>query len=185
MRNPPVVQVVGYKNSGKTTLITKLIRHFKSESGWQIATIKHDHAQFELDHPGRDTWQHRQAGADLTMIQSCDQLGMTMQLGFTPSLEQLYHLVLQLGTFDLLLVEGFKDQGYPKLVLLRSEQDLELVERLSQILAVVVSQKLSVEDERMILNQGIEILQRDDEQAILRCLTSYLDRIRGKKDETV
>ena len=66
----PVISIVGGKsNSGKTTLLEKLIREAKRR-GWRVATLKHDGHGFEMDQPGKDTWRHAQAGADVVAISS-------------------------------------------------------------------------------------------------------------------
>ena len=62
-----IIQVVGYKNSGKTTLVSELVRTLTSE-GYRVGTLKHDAHDFEPDIPGKDTWQHRKAGAQVTAI---------------------------------------------------------------------------------------------------------------------
>ena len=66
----PVISVVGAgSNSGKTTLLEKIIREAKAR-GWRVATIKHDVHNFEMDQPGKDTWRFAQAGADIVAISS-------------------------------------------------------------------------------------------------------------------
>lgn len=185
MHNPPILQVVGYKNSGKTTLVRNMLRYLTSRCGWRIATIKHDHAQFELDHRGSDTWQHRQAGSALTLIHSPDQLGLTMRVEQAHSLQRLVDIIGLLGTYDAILVEGYKQEHFPKVVLLRSEHDLELIDRLSHILAVVVQHPLSDRAQRMIQDQGVRLFRRDQEADLLFDLLNYLQATRGDKNETL
>ncbi|MDF2834525.1 MAG: molybdopterin-guanine dinucleotide biosynthesis protein B-like protein, partial [Paenibacillus sp.] len=59
---PAVIQVVGYKNTGKTTIVCQLTSLLK-EAGYKVGTIKHDAHEFRMDHPGTDTWKHQQSGA--------------------------------------------------------------------------------------------------------------------------
>jgi len=71
----PVVSIVGKSNSGKTTLLEKLIPELKRR-GYRVATVKHDTHGFEIDRPGKDTWRLAQAGADAVVISSGDKLAL-------------------------------------------------------------------------------------------------------------
>lgn len=132
-----VLQIVGYKNSGKTTLLCKLVAHFSS-LGWKVATLKHDAHAFEMDRPHTDTWKHRQAGAWLTGITSPGETAWLRE-GET----QLEAMLVEAHGADLILVEGFKHAPYPKLVLLRTAADLDLLEQCSEVIAVY-SQELDM-----------------------------------------
>jgi len=126
-----VVQVVGYKNAGKTTLLERLIDCIAS-AGYCVGTVKHDAHQFEIDMPGTDTWRHRQAGSMTTVIASDTRAAFieerTMKLA--DILSRLHHL-------DVVLVEGFKHEAYPKIVLVRDHADEILIEQLEQVIAIV------------------------------------------------
>ena len=74
----PVISVVGRSNSGKTTLIVKLVKELKSR-GYKVATIKHSHHHFELDTEGKDSWLHTQAGADAVVVASQNMMGIMRQ----------------------------------------------------------------------------------------------------------
>lgn len=128
----PVVQIVGYKNSGKTTLVAALVRLLKAE-GYRVGTAKHDAHDFTMDHPGTDTWEHQEAGADVTAISSSSRTAVLSNQSAT--LEQLLAHMLHL---DIVLVEGFKQEQYPKLVLIRRADDLPLLDQLHNIRAIVV-----------------------------------------------
>jgi len=122
IRTPLIVQVVGYKNTGKTTLVCKLVERFKAD-GLAVATIKHDAHDFQMDHPGTDTWKQQQAGADMTAISSPYR---TAWLSASPL--PLDELIARMAGADVILIEGFKDAPYPKLVLLKQPEDLRLLE---------------------------------------------------------
>lgn len=138
---PLILQIVGYKNSGKTTLSTRFIQYLTQELAWSINTIKHDAHEFSLDQPGTDTWRHREAGADLSMIQSAAGLGITLSQKEEQSIEQLISLTSSLLLPDLVIIEGFKQESYPKLLLLRGTADFILIEQLSNIEALVFQTK--------------------------------------------
>lgn len=108
---PFLFAISGYKHTGKTTLITKLIPVL-TRRGYQVATIKHDGHEFEGDVPGTDTYKHFQAGACGTAVFSKGKfLIHKKQAGVTQ--EQLTYAFPEA---DIILLEGFKDSLYPKYV---------------------------------------------------------------------
>lgn len=126
-----VLQVIGYRNSGKTTLICRLVRKL-TEEGFRVGTVKHDAHRFEMDYPGKDTWQHRMAGAETVAITSKEQTAMIRQW-HTP-LDDLLH---EMRDHDIVLIEGFKFAHYPKIVIVRTKDQLPLLNKAEKILAVV------------------------------------------------
>ena len=121
----PIVSVVGRSNSGKTTLLEKLIRELTAR-GRRIGTIKHHfHGPVEVDVPGKDSWRHRQAGARVVALASRDTLFI---VGETPAewpLQQIAHQAL--FDVDLILTEGFKSGPMPKIEVNRAAQNLSLL----------------------------------------------------------
>ncbi|GED68475.1 molybdopterin-guanine dinucleotide biosynthesis protein MobB [Brevibacillus reuszeri] len=131
---PCVVQLVGYSNSGKTTLLTKLIPLLE-QAGVRVGVIKHDGGHdFEWDQPGKDTWRYREAGASLVAITSQTKTAIIEQR--PTSLSVLVERLAQAGA-DLILVEGFKRESYPKLVLLRKPEDQELLDFVTHVRGIV------------------------------------------------
>lgn len=108
--------IVGWKNSGKTGLTTRLIAHF-SATGLSVASLKHAHHSFDIDRPDTDSFRHREAGAEQVLIAS-DKRWALMREGQTPGFADL---VSQLGPADLVLVEGWKHEPIPKIECHRSE----------------------------------------------------------------
>lgn len=126
------IQFCGFKNSGKTTLITALIPLLK-QHGLRIAVIKHDRHGFEMDHEGTDTYKFREAGAEGIAIASPGRTAILQEAELElESLIQLY------SDYDLVLVEGYKMGPYPKLVLLRGPEDIELVDQVKEIRGLVM-----------------------------------------------
>lgn len=115
--SPPVFGVVGWKNSGKTTLMANLIREFANR-GFSISVIKHAHAKFEIDHPGRDSFKMREAGARQVMLSSPRRFALMRELGDLPE-PTLDELLPYAGPCDLVLVEGYKREAYPKIEIRR------------------------------------------------------------------
>ncbi|ANF97172.1 molybdopterin-guanine dinucleotide biosynthesis protein B [Paenibacillus bovis] len=129
---PPVIQIVGYKNSGKTTLITELLRLWAAD-GKRVAVIKHDAHQFQMDHPGTDTFAHTEAGAAAVAITSPTRTAIIREQPST-----LQQIIAELAaqsadSYDLILVEGFKQEPYPKAALIAREADLPLLDHLTEL----------------------------------------------------
>ena len=114
---PPLVSIVGKSGTGKTTFLVKLIPELK-EMGFRVGTIKHDVHGFEIDHPGKDSWRHKQAGAVTTVISSPRQIGMVMDADHDYTLEELIPF---LSGVDIIVAEGYKRENKPKVELFRPE----------------------------------------------------------------
>ena len=108
-----VFGITGYSNSGKTTLIEKLIPHFVAQ-GLSVSLIKHAHQGFDVDKPGKDSYRHRQAGAREVMLVS-DQRWVLMHEMREEGEPQLAAQIARLSPCDLVLIEGYKASGIPKL----------------------------------------------------------------------
>lgn len=107
-----VLGIIGWSGSGKTTLLCSLIPCFAAR-GIRISTIKHAHHRFELDRPGKDSFLHRQAGAHEVIVANDTQFALFHEhRGAPPGLQALLR---RLEPVDLVLVEGLKDDPFPKL----------------------------------------------------------------------
>lgn len=104
--------VTGWKNTGKTTLTERLVRHL-TDQGLKVATIKHAHHDTEIDHPGRDSFRHRQAGAGQVLVVSPKRWALMTELRDAPE-PPLDTLLPKLDPCDLVLVEGYKTAPHPK-----------------------------------------------------------------------
>jgi molybdopterin-guanine dinucleotide biosynthesis adapter protein len=110
---PPVVGIAGWKKSGKTTLITRLIEEF-TRRGLKVATIKHAHHAFQIDAEETDSARHRRAGAATVAIVSASRWALVHELRGTPE-PSLEAVVAAIGPCDLILVEGYKGAAIPKI----------------------------------------------------------------------
>lgn len=108
-----VYGIVGWKNGGKTTLTERLVAHYRT-LGIEVSTVKHAHHRFDIDHRGRDSWRHREAGAREVLVASATRWALISELrdAEEPSLEAL---LAKLAPVDLVLVEGFKHGSHPRL----------------------------------------------------------------------
>lgn len=116
-RQPPVVNIIGASGSGKTTLIEHLIPEIASHR-LRVGTIKHDVHEFSIDHPGKDSWRHKQAGATATMISSPKKIAMVKDVNHDHTPEELLPLFSGL---DIVLTEGYKRIGKAKVEVFRPE----------------------------------------------------------------
>jgi molybdopterin-guanine dinucleotide biosynthesis protein B len=108
-----VVGFCGASGVGKTTLIERLIPEFRA-SGQRVSVIKHAHKTFDIDHPGKDTWRHRQAGAFEVLIASGHRLAKMREYEVEGQ-PGLHQLIAEMVECDWLLVEGFKHADVPKI----------------------------------------------------------------------
>ena len=115
----PVFGVTGWKNSGKTTLVTRLVAEF-ARRGLKVSTVKHAHHAFDIDKPDTDSFKHRQAGASEVMIVSGHRWALMHELRDEdePPLEAA---LARISPCDLIVVEGYKREGHPKLEARRAE----------------------------------------------------------------
>lgn len=115
---PPVFIFVGHSDSGKTTLIEKLLRELAGR-GLRVATIKHAHHKVVLDTPGKDSYRYKQAGAVLSMLVTSSELQLVADAVERREPAQLAQRFL--GEADLVLAEGFSRAGGVKIEVLRRE----------------------------------------------------------------
>jgi molybdopterin-guanine dinucleotide biosynthesis protein B len=126
-----VYQITGYKNTGKTTLMCRLIDYLSSRNR-KVATIKHDGHQFEAEPAGVDTARHRASGAVWSAITSGERTAIVKERS-----SSLGELIAEAPHDAFVLVEGFKMESYPKLVIVRRAEDERLLAELSGVTAVV------------------------------------------------
>lgn len=113
-----VIGIIGYSNTGKTTLIEKLIPLFIAR-GLKVSTVKNAHHGFDMDRPGKDSFRYRQAGAAQVLIATAERWALLTEVRGGPA--PLEQLMAQLAPCDLVLVEGFKGEGrFPRIEVRRA-----------------------------------------------------------------
>lgn len=117
MSDPLVLGLVGWSGSGKTTLLKKVLPLLVAR-GLRIATLKHAHHDFDTDVPGKDSWEHRKAGAQEVIVCSSRRWVQIHEVGDAPE-PTLAQLLRRLTACDLVLVEGYKREHHPKLEIYR------------------------------------------------------------------
>ena len=121
---PPIISVVGKSESGKTTLLEKLIAEMKNR-GYRVGTLKHDAHSFDIDHEGKDTWRHKKAGASTVAISSPTKVAVIKDIAPEASLETIAAVYLQ--DVDIVFTEGYKRGSKPKIEVFRKEAHRELL----------------------------------------------------------
>jgi molybdopterin-guanine dinucleotide biosynthesis protein B len=131
---PPIVSVVGKSNSGKTTLLEALIRCLKGR-GYRVAVVKHHGHVTSFDQPGKDTYRHAQAGADVVVGASPVQLAVFLaEAGEASALEGIVRRFA--AHVDLVFTEGYKRGPYPKIEVCRAARSQALICEPGELLAV-------------------------------------------------
>ncbi len=114
-----VVGFAGYSGSGKTTLVEGLIPALRRR-GQRVSVVKHAHHRFDIDHVGKDTYRHRQAGAFEVVVASDQRLALMREFERATELS-VHQLIAELDdTVDWVLVEGFKRSDLPKIEVWRA-----------------------------------------------------------------
>ncbi len=161
---PPIVCFVGRSNSGKTTLIEKLIPELTQE-GYRIATIKHAGHGFDLDTEGKDSWRHKRAGASQVVVLSKGTLAMFTDVPEELPVEEVRDRFVNDG-IDLIIAEGWKSEGFPKVIVVREELQ-EVNVSLEGLLAVASIKPIDTD---------APWFDRDDVQGLAKIIISRFPR---------
>ena len=133
---PHVLALIGKPNCGKTTLIEKLIPAL-ADKGVRVGTIKHHHAEIQMDTPGKDTWRHKQAGAQVVILSSPVGIGLIQDTSEDTPVEDLVSRYFQ--NVDLVIAEGYKWSTLPKIEVFRSTVYDEPMQEPGETLVAMVS----------------------------------------------
>jgi molybdopterin-guanine dinucleotide biosynthesis protein B len=133
-----VLGLAGWSGSGKTTLVVRLIPELR-QRGMTVSTLKHAHHAFDVDQPGKDSYEHRQAGASEVMVASSARWALMHEHRGAPE-PSLAELLPRLSQVDLVLVEGFKRDTHPKLEIHRPSLGKPLLCREDRMIRGVASE---------------------------------------------
>jgi molybdopterin-guanine dinucleotide biosynthesis adapter protein len=147
----PIVSIVGKSESGKTTLIEKLLPELVRR-GYRVATVKHDVHGFEVDREGKDSWRHKKAGAHSVVISSPFKAALIRDVEKDLNLDEIREKLIR--DVDLILSEGFKKDVQPKVEIFRKEKHTELLcTKEDNLIGIVSDQTFDV---------GVPVLGLDD-----------------------
>jgi len=137
---PPVISIVGYSNSGKTTFIEKLVDELKSR-GYRVAAIKHTSHKIQFDMAGKDSWRYIQAGSDAAAVCSSDMIVMMKPVNEDVTLDEITCFLGE--DYDIVLAEGFKQSNAPKIEVHRRDTG-PLLKNMKKLIGIVSDEPLSV-----------------------------------------
>lgn len=130
----PVFSVVSSKSKmGKTTIICKVIEELKTR-GYRVGIIKHHWGDFEIDYPGKDSWKHREAGADTVIVSSPSKFALIEKVEDKYDLDSI---IGKIENVDIIITEGYRDENKPKMEVIRKELSEELICEESELFAVI------------------------------------------------
>ncbi|MFC2062594.1 molybdopterin-guanine dinucleotide biosynthesis protein B [Chloroflexota bacterium] len=135
---PPVVSIIGKSNSGKTTLVEKLVKELRSR-GYRVATAKHTPQGASFDEPDKDSWRHISAGSAATCICSPDKVIVIKSTAEEATLEELARLTGE--DYDIIIAEGFKQGDAPKVEVHRKKIGPPL-QNIKKLTAIVTDEPL-------------------------------------------
>jgi molybdopterin-guanine dinucleotide biosynthesis protein B len=168
----PIISIVGKSDSGKTTLIEKLVPEL-TRRGYRVATVKHDVHGFEVDREGKDSWRHKQAGAHTVIISSPKKIALIRDVEKDSTLDEIRRRWVQ--DVDLILSEGYKKDVQPKIEVFRKEKHKKLLcTKKDNLVAIVSNQKFNV---------GVPCFHLDD----MKGLSNFIEKefLKSKKEREV
>ena len=161
------VSFVAKSGTGKTTLLEKVIAELK-QRGYRIGVVKHDAHRFDIDHPGKDSHRLTAAGADTMLIASPEKLALVKQHAEPPPIEEL--IATYFSDVDLILTEGFKKSGLPKIEVHRRERSATLIcrgeENDPSLIAVASDELLELDVPVLDLNNPAQVADFVEAQII-------------------
>lgn len=158
MSKQNIIGITGWKNSGKTTLTEKLVAELVRR-GYRIATVKHAHHEFDIDHEGRDSFRHRKAGASEVAIVSSRRWAIIHELE-GQSEPPLHEVLARLSPCDLVIIEGYKREGHAKIEVRRRDA------RDVSPLAPTDSSIIAIASDIAIADTSLPVFNVDDAAAI-------------------
>lgn len=170
---PRVIGLAGWSGAGKTTLLTRLIPEL-TRGGARVSTLKHAHHAFEVDLPGKDSYEHRKAGAGEVIISSARRWVQMHEVGGGAE-ATLAELLRRLSACDLVLVEGFKADRHPKLEVFRSALGKPPLHTHDPRVVAIASDTL-------FPDAGVPVVDLDDISAIASLVHDHAQPLRAVLD---
>ena len=146
-----IVGIVGWKNSGKTYFVSKIIKKLKIKN-YRVASIKHAHHEFDIDHKGTDSYFHREAGSSQVIVSSSKRWVKITELNNSKE-QSLNDLLNELSEIDVVIVEGFKNDNHPKIEIIKKGSDDYLFNKISNIRAIISEEKINTDLKQFKKNQ--------------------------------
>ena len=162
----PMISVVGKSETGKTTLLEKLIAELKRR-GYRVATVKHDTHGFDIDRPGKDSWRHAQAGSDVVVISGPNRLALIEKREREITLDEIAERVTNV---DIILTEGYKRGDRPKIEVSRREKGNELLCTEDELIAIAADQSFDMNVPQFGLDDAAGLVDLIEERFLIKSL---------------
>lgn len=159
-----VFGLAGWKNSGKTTLVVRLVT-LLTDRGLKISTVKHADLSFDVDQPGKDSHRHRAAGATEVVVSSPRRWALIHELREEPE-PDLGELLNRMAEVDLILIEGFKKLGHDKIEVHRAANGQPLIAPGDPKIVAIAS-------DGPIADAKVPVLALDDTEAIAEFILTH------------
>lgn len=161
-----IIGIIGWSGSGKTSLLSDLLPVLIAK-GFTVSTMKHTHHDFDMDQPGKDSYRHREAGAQEVLLTSRKRWALLHELRDAPEYE-MDELIAKMAPVDILLIEGFKSHSYPKIEVNRPSLGKKLLCRTDESVVALATDE-SVDD------VGVPLLDLNNIDAIADFIVEYLN----------
>ena len=166
MSGHKIIGICGFKNSGKTTLIEKLVADLTAK-GYRVSTVKHAHHDFDIDHEGRDSFRHRKAGAAEVAVISHQRMAILSEFR-GDELPALTEVLARLQPCDVVIVEGYKRDSHAKIEMRNVDSDnAALAEGDSTIVAIAANGPVAYAQ--------VPVFARDDVERLSLFIIDHLD----------
>ena len=163
--------LIGWSGSGKTTLIRKLIPELIS-LGYRVSTMKHTHHNFDIDKPGKDSHEHRVAGASQVLITGTKRWALLNENRDQPE-PPIEELLARMDDVDLVLIEGFKSHSHAKLEVFRQSVGKQLIATGDpSVVAVATDEDVSID--------SVPILDLNDVTSVAQFIIDYCELPKGQ-----
>ena len=130
-----IIGIVGWKNTGKTFFVSEIIKKLRSQN-YRIASIKHAHHEFDIDHPNTDSYIHRISGSSQVIISSAKRWAKINELEKQKE-KKLDELISELSETDIVLVEGYKNENHPKIEVINEKANKHLFQNIKNVVAII------------------------------------------------
>ena len=146
-----VFGIIGWKDVGKTFYVCEIIKKLKA-MGFKVASIKHAHHNFEIDHKNTDSYMHREAGSSEIIISSSNRWAKITELK-NKNEKDLKYLLGQLSKTDFVIVEGFKKENHPKIEVINSKNNKYLFKEIKNVKALITNIKIDTDLPQFLSNE--------------------------------
>ena len=151
-----VIGIVGWKDVGKTYVVTEIIR-LLVQKGYKVGSIKHAHHNFDIDHEGTDSFKHRKSGSSEVIISSTKRWAKIIENNNKKE-KNLNELLKEFNDIDVAIVEGFKKENHPKIEIISQNSKIQNNE-INNVVAIVAD---------YIIDSNIPVFKKNDVESLTK-----------------